>query len=254
MSWAARRRFFILLIIGAVVVAFLTVVGIATFYKAPSCTDGAANGDETGIDCGGSCSYLCTAELQPPTILFTKTLENSVGRTDVIASVENKNANAAAKNVPYRIIFYGANQSIIQEVTGTLDLPSGATEPVFVPGVASGKQKVVNAFLDIDPSLPRWFTMTADSRIVPVVSNTTQGGTPDAPRIEAILANPSVTTLTNVQAIVLVRGAQGDIIAASKTVVATIPAQGQAIATFTWNRAFAQIPASIEVVPIIPLP
>lgn len=255
MSWAARRRFIILLIAGAVAVAFLATILIATFYRAPSCIDGASNGDEVGIDCGGSCQYLCTEQAQPPTVLFTKALENGVGRIDVIASVENKNANAAAKDIPYRIILYGVNQLLIQEITGTLDLPPGATEPIYVAGISSGKQKVVNAFLNIDPSSPRWFAMNTDLRIMPIVSNTTQSGTSaDAPRIDAILSNPSVTPLTNVQVVVLVRGVKGDVMAASKTIIPVIPAQGKATATFTWNSAFPQAPASIEVVPIIPLP
>ncbi len=253
MSWAARRRFIISLIIGAVIVAFLLTVLIATFYKTPSCTDGVANGDEAGVDCGGSCAYLCTEQMQSPTVLFTKAFENGAGRTDIIASVENKNPHAAAKDVPYRITFYGANQLLIQEVVGTLDLPPGATQPVYVSGIAAGKQKVVSAFLDIASSSPRWFTLVPDTRIVPIVSNITQGGAPDKPRIEAILTNPSVTVLTNVQIIVFVRSENKDIIAASKTIVPIIPAQGQATATFTWNSAFIRSSASIEVVPIIPL-
>lgn len=254
MSWAARRRFFILLIVGAVVVVFLTAMFIAAFTKAPSCTDGVTNGSEAGIDCGGSCAHLCTALVQPPTVLFTKAIQNGAGRTDIVASIENKNADAAAKNVPYRITLRGAGQVLIQEVSGTLDLPPGVTVPVFIPGIASGKQAVVSAFLDIAPSSPEWFALATDLRIVPTVSNTTQGGSTDAPRIEAILANGSASTLTNVQVIVLVRDTYKNVIAASKTIVPVIPAQGKATATFTWNNAFSGVPASIEVVPIIPLP
>ena len=254
MSWAARRRFLILLIVGSCVVAFLALLSIATFYQTPSCTDSTQNQDEEGIDCGGSCPYLCTAQKQPPTVLFTKALTNSAGRTDIIASVENKNASAAAKNVPYRIMLYGANQVLLQEVTGTLDLLPGAATPVYVPGVVSGKQAVVGAFLSIASSSPQWFLMATDSRIVPRVSNTQQSGTLATPRIDAILSNPSVTDLRAVPVIVIVRGVRGEVIAASKTIVQTIPAQGEAIATFTWNSPFASAPASIEVVPIIPLP
>ncbi|MDO8231915.1 MAG: hypothetical protein Q7T37_01810 [bacterium] len=254
MSWAARRRFIILFIIGMAAFGFLTVVLTATFYKAPSCADFAQNQDEEGIDCGGSCPYLCMAQMQPPTVLFTKALTNSVGRTDVIALVENKNASAAAKDVPYRISLYGTDRLLLQEVTGTLDLPPGATEPVYVPGVASGKQKVGSAFLSIDSSFLRWFSVATDSRIVPSVSNTKQGGTTSSPRIDAILANPSVIDMNNVQVVVLVRDARGEVIASSGTVVQSIPAQGQATATFTWNNEFPGVPASIEVVPIISLP
>ena len=254
MSWAARRRFFILLIIGSVAVSFLAVVLISTFYKAPTCSDGIKNQDESGVDCGGACSYLCFEQELLPTVLFTKALQSGSGHTDVIAMIENKNATAAAKNVSYSITLYGVGQSLIQQVTGTTDFPPGVRIPIYVPGIASGKQKVVNAFLDItEPSL-RWFTATKDVRIIPAVLNTKQIGTTTAPRIEAILANQSVSSMTNVKVVVLVRDDKGDVIAASTTIIPTIPAQGQETAIFTWNNEFISIPASIEVVPIIPLP
>ncbi|HVB20110.1 MAG TPA: hypothetical protein VNF51_02405 [Candidatus Paceibacterota bacterium] len=254
MSWAAQRRFIIMLIIGSIIVALVATVFFTTFSQAPSCTDGIQNEGETGIDCGGPCPYLCTADEQPPTVLFTTALTNAAGRTDVVASIENKNANAAAKDVPYNVTLYDAKQLLLQTVSGTLDLPPGATETVFIPGVISGKQAVANAFLTIAPSAPRWFAMAADTRILPSVLNTVQSGSPNAPSVDATLGNGSSTTLTNVQVIVLVRDAQGSVIAASRTVVPSIPAQGQATAIFTWNNAFPNAPASIEVVPVIPLP
>ncbi|MBU6388818.1 hypothetical protein KGQ72_03015 [Patescibacteria group bacterium] len=254
MSWAARRRFIIALIAGAVVVAFLTVILTATLYKTPSCTDGVQNQGETGVDCGGPCSALCTVEQEPPTVLFTQVLPSSTGRTSIIASVENKNAGAAAKNVPYKVQLYGSDRSLIQDISGALDLPPGATVPVFIPGITTGKQAVARAFLTMASSSPQWFVMNADPRILPLVSAIKQSGTADAPRIEATLTNPSITELTDVQTIVLVRNEQGSVIAASATIVPVIPAQGEATATFTWNSAFADVPASIQVVPVIPLP
>ncbi|MBI4066025.1 hypothetical protein HY412_02460 [Candidatus Kaiserbacteria bacterium] len=254
MSWAARRRFFILLIIGAVVIAFLAVLSIATFYKTPTCTDGVKNQDEDGIDCGGSCAYLCTEQMYSPTVLFTKALQYNSGRTDVIAMIENKNAAAAAKNVQYRITLYGAGQSLVQQVTGTLDLPAGARVPIYAPGITSGKQKVVNAFLDVIPSSLRWFTATSDVRVVPIVLNTKHTGASTTPRIEAILSNQNISAMTSVKVVILVRNESGDVIAASSTIVPSIPPQGQATAAFTWNSEFTSALASIEVVPIIPLP
>ncbi len=254
MSWAARRRFIILLIVGAVVVAFLTVVFTATLYKTPSCADNVQNQNEAGIDCGGPCAYLCTALEQPPTVLFTKTLQNVSGRIDVVAEVENKNADAAAKSVPYTIKVYDANQKLLKEVSGTLELPPGALVPVYVPGISSEKQMVTHAFLTLDPSSINWFAMTANARSIPLVSTITQSGTPDAPRIDAVFVNAGLTVFDTVKTIVFVHGASGDIIAASETLVRTIPAQGQATATFTWNIAFPSTPTSIEVLPIIPFP
>ncbi|OGG41032.1 hypothetical protein A2118_02635 [Candidatus Kaiserbacteria bacterium GWA2_50_9] len=254
MSWAARRRFFILLIVGAIIVAFIAIVSIATLYKAPTCTDSVENQGEAGIDCGSPCAFLCTELQQPPTVLFTKAFTDpTTGRTVIVASIENKNNAAAAKHVPYRVIVYGTNQTLIQSVSGTVDLPPGATATVFIPGILSGKQTVVSAFLSIDSSSVKWFTMTTDPRIVPGISNTIQGGSVDAPRVEAILANGSTATLTNVKVVVLVRNANKDVIAASQTIVPIIRPQSSASAAFTWNNAFSDMPASIEIVPIVPL-
>lgn len=255
MSWAARRRLVILSILGAAIAILLAIVSTTIFYKAPSCVDGVQNQGEDGIDCGGPCAYLCTALEQPPTVLFTKVLTaNSPGRTDIVASIENKNIDAAAKNVPYTVSLYDADHALIQNISGALDLPPGATVTVFIPGVVSGKQTVASAFLDIAPSAPQWFTMTADPRIVPTVSSVTQSGSTSAPRVEAVLANGSVTPLENVRVLVLVHDVRGDVIAASSTVVPAIPAQGTATAVFTWNNAFPGTPVLIEVAPIIPLP
>lgn len=254
MSWAAGRRLTIAIIVGAVVVAFLTVVLILVLYKTPSCTDGVQNQNEAGIDCGGPCAYLCTAQMQEPTVLFTQVLDNGAGRTDVIAMVQNKNAIAAAKNVPYHITLYGAGNMFLQSIAGTIDLPPSAHMPVYVTGVAYGNQKVTSAFLEIDASAPQWFTMPVDPRIVPTVLSVTRTGSAISPRVEATLVNPSVITLVNVKLVALVKNVRAGVIAVSQTVAQTIPAQGQATVMFTWSGAFTGVPTSIEVVPIIPLP
>ena len=254
MSWAARRRFIILLVVGIVVAAFAAIVLISTIYKTPTCTDGVKNQNEAGVDCGGPCPYLCMADEQPPTVLYTKTITNSAGRTDIIASVENKNAAAAAKDVPYRVTFYDSDSILLGTISGMLDLPPGATVPVYIPSVLSSGHKVANAFLSIDSSAPRWYSAVVDPRVVPAVSDIVQGGSVSAPRIEAILTNPSAYPLTNVQVIVVVENIQKEVLAASQTVVLNVPPEGQATAVFTWNDRFPGTPASIDIVPIIPLP
>ncbi|HUY62694.1 MAG TPA: hypothetical protein VMV50_02810 [Candidatus Paceibacterota bacterium] len=252
MSWAARRRFIILVIV-AIIVAVVAVTAYLLLRPAPSCKDGIQNEGEGGIDCGGPCPYLCTASEEPPTVLFTKAFSNGRGGTNVIASVENKNLDAAANAVPYRITLYGVDHSIVQVLTGTLDLPPGATEPVYVPNVATA-QPVASAFLDIASSSPQWYRLLTDPRIVPTVSAITLGGTTLAPRIEATLTNPGVTPLANVRAVVLVHGSDGNVFTASQTVIQSIAGQGQATATFTWESAFPNGALTIEVVPLIPLP
>lgn len=254
MSWAERRRLIILSILGAIAVAFFVTIAITVFYKTPTCTDGIQNQGEVGIDCGGSCAHLCALQVQPPVVLFTKAIVNNAGRTDIVAAVENKNVRAQSRNVPYRITLYGIRESLIQELTGVLDLPPGATTLVYLPGVMAGNQKVTQAFLSIESSAPYWLSVQKDSRLVPTVANTTLSGATSSPRIDAVLSNDSVIALYDVPVIVLVHNDRGDVIAVSKTIVPTIPAQGNATAVFTWNAAFSDMPTSIEVIPIVPLP
>lgn len=250
MSWAARRRAMILFIVGAVSISFISVVSIATFYQAPSCSDNTQNQGETGIDCGGPCAFLCTAQQQPPTVLFTKALNNGTGRTDVVAMIENKNTLASAVKVPFSVMLYGSGQVLLQQVSGTVDFPPGGTVPVFIPGVFSGAQSVSNAFLTIDGSAIKWMN-TNQSNSVPVVAGTNQTGTTNAPRIEALLMNQSPLPMRDITAVILVRDATKEVIAASKTIVPLIPAQSTSQAIFTWNAPFSAIPASIEVIPVV---
>lgn len=252
-DWAKRRKRTILLIVGVVVVAVVTIILTAVLYKAPSCSDNKQNQDEAGVDCGGSCAYRCTTQEIDPTVLFALPLRNSAGRTDLIASVENKNTDAAAKKVSYSAKLYTSDVSFIREVTGTLDLPPRTTVPIYIPGIASGVA-VARVVFSIDTRAVKWYTMAVDPRIVPVVSHSTLGGTQAAPRVEAELTNSSITTLSNVHAIVMIHGTSGNIIAASETILPTIPAQGQATALFTWNEAFPGTPSRIQVEPVIPLP
>lgn len=254
MSWASRRRFIILLIIGAIAGALVTFFAFFTFTKAPSCTDGVQNQEESGIDCGGGCAYLCTDQQYPPTVLFTKALSNNEGRTDVIALLENKNANAAALNVPYRLTLFGSGQALIQEVTGFVDLPPGGTVPVYASGITSGKQTVTSAFLTIDSSSARWFTLSSTEVRTPRVLDMKQSGTSDTSRIEATLTNETTTPFTNTKVIVIVRDTNGTVIAASETLVPSIPAQDKATAFFTWNKAFSEVVGTIEVIPLPVLP
>lgn len=254
MSWASRRRFFILLGIGAVGVAFLAAVLISTFYKAPSCSDGVQNQGEVGIDCGGPCSYLCTVQAHAPTVLYTKALSRADGGADVVALIENANATAAAKDVPYSIVLYDDHKVLLQQVNGTVDLPPATKVPVYAFNIPTGKHAVASAFLTIDSAAPRWYTVQGDPRVKPVVSNITLGGTSDAPRVDSLLTNGSLTTLSNIQTIVIVHDDQGEVIAASQTIVPVVPAQGEAAAIFTWNAPFLSTPATVEVLPVVPLP
>ncbi len=64
-DWSRMRKRLVLIILIVAIVVLIGVPLYFLFYKAPTCSDGLMNGDETGVDCGGSCQRLCTAESLP---------------------------------------------------------------------------------------------------------------------------------------------------------------------------------------------
>jgi len=253
MSWAGRRRFLILSIVAIVGIFIVAVTSIATFYKAPSCADHTQNQGETGIDCGGPCAYLCVADEQIPIVRFTKALLPTPNRVDIISYIDNPNASASARSVPFKVTLYAADHTVLKTDTGTVDMPAGATVPVYIPSFFTGNAEGVQAFITIDaPDTIKWYTDTSQPK-VPNVAGTTLGGTNDAPRITAVLGNPNAAELRNVKAVVAVYNGSNNVIAASETLVLSIPPQGSASAIFTWNDPFTSPPARIEVIPLVSL-
>lgn len=253
MSWAERRRATILIIIGAVAFAFVVIILIATFYKAPTCTDGAQNGDEQGVDCGGSCAYRCAAQVASASVRFALPLSPFSGRTDIIAYIDNPNASLAAKKAPFTVKLYGPDGMLVASGTGAADLPPASVIPVFIPNLYTGSQPVARAFLTLDAGAQ--FYEYQDARTIPQATGWVNDGTADAPRIVATLANPSAKPLYDVKVVAAVFDAgTGNAVAASQTVVPSIPPGGTAQAVFTWNAPFAAAAVSVDVKPVIPLP
>src|SRR5882724_10820804 len=93
-SWSTKRRLLYsgtLILLVAVSVAFIF---FKFFYSAPTCSDGVKNGDESGIDCGGSCRNICTSDTLSPVVYWSKAFNISGDNYSVAAFVENPNTDS----------------------------------------------------------------------------------------------------------------------------------------------------------------
>ncbi len=253
MQWATKRRLIVGSIIAAVVLVVGALVATAILYEPPSCTDRKQNQQEEDIDCGGPCPYLCTTRQEAPVTPTPRLLKNADGRVDLVATIENRNFEAAAKDVAYTIKVYDEQLALVRTITGSIDLPPRKPMPIFFPGVVT-TGATLRASLEVDKSSLRWYEVADDPRIVPIVSQTVLGGTTAAPRVEATLTNPSVARLVRIPVIVFIRdNATGNVVAASQTVV-TLESQADAKAVFTWKEPFAAPSVRIDVMPVVPLP
>lgn len=250
-SWASRMRFMIISGIVLVLLAFLTVIIFAFVYKVPSCSDQKQNQDEQGIDCGGSCAYVCTAQVTPPLEVFTRALMLPSGRTDVIAYIQNPNKTAEAKDTSYTLELYGADALLLGKIHGTVDLPAGSTVPLYVRAATQGAV-VTRAFISFSPESVLWRTPQGPYMLPQVTESTLTEGA--SPRITARLVNDGFEPLYAVRAVAVVYDVSGTAIAASETLVPAIAAQSSTPITFTWNESFTTPVARFEITPVVPLP
>lgn len=252
MSWALRRRFIILGIIAAAVALALGFFYFTIIHVPPSCTDNKQNGTEEGVDCGGTCTYLCTASEAEPSVRFVRPVSPMSGRTDVIAYIDNPNANAAAKRLPYTIELYDSQNVVVAKKDGTVDLPPNSTVPIFVPDFYTGDHAVARAFLTFDEPSHYWYRYQ-ETRTLPKVANVVLT-TSNTPRITATAVNTGATSVGGTYFVATVFDTEGNAIAASQTIATGIPAQGSVELTFTWPSAFSGTVSRIEVVPLVRLP
>ncbi len=250
-DWAKRMR---LMIIAGITLVLLLVVGATVFafvYKVPSCTDRTQNQGEAGVDCGGPCAYLCTAQVKEPSVQFERSLTLANGRTDVVAKIQNLNKGAQAKAAPYVLELYAADATLLARIPGFIDLPAGEMVPLFVRSAAAGSV-VARAFVDFDPEKIMW-QQTEQVRAPLRISGSSliEG---NAPKVSAFLHNDGYDALYDVRATVIVYDGQGTAIAASETLVPSLRAQSNVPITFTWNEPFQTIPTRFEILPTLPLP
>jgi len=234
----------------AIVIVLLSGIIFAIAYDAPSCTDGKQNQQEEGIDCGGSCAYLCSASVTPVRVSFARALGAS-GRVDLLAYVENRNQAAEARGAAYTAEVFAEDGTLLGKREGRTDIPAGAIVPIFIPSFYSGAAPAARAFVSFDDGM-RWSKPRAAPSGIAVTSVDLVPGS--QPRVNAALANASAQTVYGQKLIVAVFDAAGAALSASQTVVREIPAQGTATATFTWNAPFPAEPAKLEVLPVIVLP
>lgn len=245
-----RRR---LVIFGILVAVVALIVG-GTFYlgahRAPTCSDNKQNQGEAGVDCGGPCSYLCSETEAAPAVRFVRAISPAPGRTDVIAYIDNPNTGVAAHDVPYSIELYGPTNVLIAKRDGTVDLPPSSTIAVYVPNLFSGSETVAHVFLTFHAPQHMWYPYPGGPA-APTTRDVQYTEAP-TPRITATAVNSSAQPFNTIVFVIAVFDANGEVIAASQT-LASVPPEGTAPLTFTWNAPFSAAVGKIEITPIVPL-
>lgn len=238
-NWASRRKAFYVSLI------FLALFGISYsifwffWHEPPSCFDRVKNGDETGIDCGGSCALVCSDSVMQPIVVWDPRLfEVMSGLWSVLVYVENQNTNLDAVYVPYVFTIYDESNAVIEKREGATILPKSRTVGIFEGSIKISTNKLPKrAIFEINENKIIWQKNDKPKDGL----NISHGPllSPDGnPRIEASVKNTSSEEIKNVELVVSVFDGSDNAIAASRTFVENLKKNESQSVFFTWPKPF----------------
>ncbi len=251
MTWALRRQLFYVtvLIIFFVALGFLIISPYVN--KLPTCADGKQNGDETGIDCGGSCSTACTFQVDQISILWARTFEVIPGRYNAVAYLENHNRSAAIDKISYRFRFADKNNIYIGKREGETFIPPSGKFAIFEPGIGVGNSIPVYTTFEFT-EVPLWNNVSEDklNQLKVSVSNIKLENQDTKPHLSAVIKNDSLFTIPEVGVVALLYDENGNAISASRTYLDVLNGEQSQDVNFTWPEP---MPGNVIAEEIIPM-
>jgi hypothetical protein len=253
MTWAARRRLLIvcilLLLAGGVVYWRLS----PQLFVAPTCSDSIQNGNETGIDCGGTmCSIMCSAEVMTPTVLWARAFPVTDTVYNAAAYIENKN-NAAVRQIAYEFRLYDDNNILITRRDGTTIIPPLGRYAIVETGLQSGTAKVARTTFTFSSTPALWERVAeATGKLRVSTSSITLDASGTTPKLSARIGNPSPTaTLENITVAAILYDADDNAVNVSRTTIPTLMPERSTPVVFTWPRALSAPVVRYEILPLI---
>ena len=251
MGWASRRRNKYLGGIAIVVLIIFVWIGISVIYEAPTCFDSERNGNEEGIDCGGSCELVCGFQAVDPIVLWSRFFEVSPGVYNAVALIENPNTNKQAGPTPYTLKIRDAENVLVYERKGSTEIPPERILAIFETGIFSGERVPVRSTFTIDRK-PVWEKVSVERPRIEV-SDSVLSGEDALPRLDAVVSNKSLIEASDIVLVAILSGTDGNAVAVSRTVVSFLRPGEEDTIVFTWRAPFSTSITSIDVIPILPL-
>jgi len=251
MTWALKRQLFYIVVL----VVFFSVFGFLLIYpsfnKAPTCTDGVENGDETGVDCGGSCIKACLLQVDKISILWAHSFMVVPGRYNAVAYLENHNKNTAVYKINYKFRFADENNIYIGKREGSTTVPPGSKFAVFEPAINVGNSIPVYTTFEFT-EVPNWVYVPVDkiNQLQIFTSDVNFQNAETFPILSANVKNVSLFTIHSINVIGILYDEKGNAVSASKTFLDSLKGEESREVTFTWPLPIKEKIITKEIIPI----
>lgn len=251
MTWALKRQLMYISIVILFFLGFGFLITYPYFHKAPTCSDYKMNGDETGVDCGGSCIRACMIDQDKLAVLWSRAFKVVPGRYNAVAYIENKNELSAVRRINYRFRFADKDNIYIGKREGYTFIPPGGRFAIFEPAIDIGNSVPVYTTFEFTQS-PTWIQVDKAKvdQLKVFATNIRLSDENSAPRMSATLKNNSLFIIPNISAVAILYDENHNAVSVSKTYVEELKGQEEKPIFFTWAEPFTKKIVSKEIIPV----
>jgi hypothetical protein len=213
-----------------------------------NCFDKLQNGDETGVDCGGSCQLRCDGTYRDIKINFARGMKVDEGRYDIFALLENFNTNVTFPKVPYEVKFYSAEGKLLGAASGTLQVFPQSKAAIYLPNLRMNQDpKTIDLSLQPHRALAFYNTDSLPKQ-VSVENWQAQRGANNSLQVIGELKNPYNQEVKNMTVYAMLYDDTRTVYAVSKTEVPSVLGRQKTAVTFTWGNVITPTNADFIVV------
>ena len=248
MSWGSRRRNTVLIILSVVVLVPTAFLAYFLLYEEPTCFDEKQNGDEIGVDCGGSCELLCKSSVIDPVVLWSRYFTVGPGVYNALAYVENPNPDAGIEEIGYTFRLYNSENVLIQEKKGKVRIPPKAIFPITENGLFTDKLRPTRVSFEFDEDFI-WKKSLPQKPLIQVRDETLEN-TDAEPRLRVEIENTSILKIKDIDVVAILYDDEDNAIRSSTTFIKTLDRGQRQEINFTWPAPFEVPIAKIEVIPL----
>ncbi len=251
MTWALKRQILFLLVFAVAFSLFAVWITYPLFHRPPSCVDHTQNGDELGVDCGGSCNTACAQHVDPISVLWSRSFQVVPGRYNAVAYIENHNENVAVKKIRYKFRFADKDNLYIGKREGSTYIPPSGNFAIFEPAVDVGNSVPVYTSFEFSEE-PIWSQVSPDKadQLKVFTTDIQLVNEETSPKLSAVLTNNSLFVIPEVTVVAILYDELGNAVSASRTYVDVLNKEQSQKVNFTWPEAF---PKKVVVKEIIPM-
>lgn len=249
MDWASRRKLAFLTALAVIVIGVVILLLIPLLNKPATCSDKKKNGTEAGVDCGGSCQYLCQEQVVPLELVWTRALVSGPKRVNLVAYLRNENKTAGIQEATYKFTVYDNKGDIVVIKEGKTDVAANGNIAIFSGPVDIGERKVQSTTFEW--TSPLYFSTLSEKSLSSKIETIDTKLTTDSSgtQLYATLRNSTRLEYRSVPVVVILYNKEDNALLVSRTVLDRLLPEEKTDISFSWNVVLKEEVAKIEVLP-----